>query len=265
MVINVIGDGSAGHRHARLLRERGHTVKVLGINDRVHPVCEAVVIATPPEAHEHYLKSYWEYLPILCEGPVTWVGEPTYIPQVRMVASNWRFVPQMQHLKKIINERKSVSAHLWFDWSLPLWRPDTDYRKTCYFASGIDNINLHEVDMALWLFGHPAAIHVERVHTGLSQGVDALAMVIKHERGTLTTINSGWHSTIYQRGMRVVFEDGTSEEIGWASPQDDAIVNVSYAALIDEWLAAIEEDRFAASPTAWEGYRAYKATRGEII
>lgn len=271
--ILIIGAGSAGQRHARMLRERGHRCEFYdppagyGWQWKEHP--DAVVIASPPETHEKYLKEWWDKCPILCEGPVTWrpgiERSPRSYPH--MTASNWLFVPQIQHLYTKIRTThlEPVSAHLWFDYDLAKWRPNWDYRTSCYYESGIDLINCHEAMTALWLFGPVEETHALWRTTGKSKGIDAISIVSKHASGVLVTINSGWHAAAYQRGIRVVFKDGTVEQIGWSSPADDAICNQSYAAMIDHWLLAIETNNVDVRPSLLDGYWAYKLMQGEAV
>lgn len=275
--INIIGDGSAGQRHARMLRERGHICTVIGPHGSSGP-CDAVVIASPPESHEFYLSSYWNICPILCEGPVIWNNHPADFvrrpPFPHMTASNWLFVPQIMALKELVASRQPVSAHLWFDYDLAKWRgPGWAYKESCYYESGIDLINCHEAMTALWLFG-PAVmgqidgkdqVAVMKQQTGKSKGADVISVLCRHKSGVITTINSGWHAAQYQRGIRVVFADGTVEELGWTSPEHDSIVNQSYSAMLDHWLQAIAENDINVRPNLLDGYRAYKLMQGEAV
>lgn len=276
--INIIGDGSAGKRHAKMLRERGHvctmvdpittpeyfSVARFAIDNL--PDCDAVVIASPPSAHRQGLLEYWDKCPILCEGPVTWVPSAfAGQPHPHMYAGNWLFVPQIIQLKRECERNEPVIAHLWFDYDLARWRPDVDYRDTCYFTAGIDQINHHEMAIAAYLFGRAEEVHVQKGRTGKSAGVDVVSVLVKHRTGVITTINSSWHSSAYQRGIRVVFKGGDSAEIGWASPQDDMVCNTSYGAMLDHWLSAIEKEDTEVQPSLLFGYEAYKALQGEVL
>ena len=273
MHINIVGDGSAGKRHARLLRERGHVCTILGpaiANPTQHPEADAVVIAGPPETHKPYLSWYWDKCPILCEGPVTWVS-PYYgkdledQPFPHMTASNWRFTPQIQALKRVL--KTPVIGHFYFDYDLTKWRPDVDYRTTCYYLSGIDMINLHSVDLDFHLLGPPSDVSGASMKTGKSLGLDAMALSFAHGgNNCISTVNSSWHAARFMFGLRIVELDGTVHELSWDSPKDDSICNVSYAAMIDAWLEGIETVQLpAGAPTLLDGYRAYEALQGRCV
>lgn len=264
--INIVGDGSAGQRHARMLRERGHVCTVLGPNTAspvTHPTCDAVVIASPPDTHKLYLSWYHDKCPMLCEGPITWM--PPFDAYPHMVASNWLFVPQIRALKQQVEDKQPTYAILWFDYDLTKWRPTVDYRTTCYYTSGIDEINHHEVTTALHLFGSAIRVSVEHGHTGKSLGVDYLSMLIRHSNSVCTSICSGWQAAHYTRGIKVMFTDGTSTELGWTSPNDDAVCNTSYSYMIDHWLRAIEREDCGVMPSLQMGYEAWNLLHGRTL
>lgn len=275
MNILIIGDGSAGQRHARLLGAKGHHIEIVGPDKASpiqHPPTEAVVIATPPESHKLYLSWYWNKCPILCEGPVTWYPDTsktwTCLPQsAHMYAANWCFVPQVIALKELCQNEEPIVGRLWFDYDLSKWRQDWDYRTSCYYLSGIDHINHHEAMTAQFLFGRIKSVKGANLQTGKSLGVDALARIFAHEDTSgdiLSVITSSWHSTLYQRGIQVVFKNGSSYEVGWTTPTDDYIVNKSYDDMIIAWLKAIKTGK-PQGPTLLDGYGAFRALQGEII
>jgi len=257
----ILGDGSAGKRHAGHLASRGHEVEILGPFDRsTTSGFHGIVIATPPEFHERTLTNYDDWN-ILCEGPCTWLPQPN--THVQMMASNWRFVPALQAFKKRLTN--PLLAHFWFDYDLNRWRKDFDPTKSCYYWSGHDLINVHEVDMAFWFFGPAERLSVEKIYTGKSRECDGFQMLIKHRSGVVSSICSSWHSQHYRRGVYVVQRDGTVEETSWKTPADDPTVNASYGALVDHWLDHIERRDPLIAPNLLDGYRAYKALQGVCI
>ena len=262
MNILVIGDGSAGKRHARLLTNRGHKCLVLGPRDITGSfTSEGVIIATPPDWHEYNIRA-WQSHHLLCEGPCTCLPKPG-ITQIHMMASNWRFIPELQKLKA--KKELPVLAHFWYNHDLNLWRPDTDIKNTCYYWCGHDMINVHEVDTAFWLFGPAEELKVYKLYTGKTRACDGYTMMIKHKTGVLTTINSSWHNSFYTRGYRLNYANGRQESQIWHSPDHDDLVNQSYEDMIDHWLQHIEEGNPLVEPNLEDGYRAYKALQGECV
>ena len=266
MKILVIGDGSAGRRHTRLLAERGHQITIIGpekASPIQHPEHDCIVIASPPETHKLYLSWYHDKAHILCEGPVTWLT-PQNNNFVHVTASNWRFTPQIQDLKRALKD--PVIGHFYFDYDLAKWRTDVDYRTTCYYLSGIDMINLHSVDLAFHLLGAPNKVEGVMVKSGKSLGIDAVCIALAHKNGPISTVNSSWHAARFMFGLRIVELDGTVHELSWDSPKDDSIANTSYAAMIDAWLEGIETGKLpAGAPTLLDGFRAYKALQGRVV
>jgi|WetSurMetagenome_2_1015567.scaffolds.fasta_scaffold347723_2 predicted dehydrogenase len=272
MNILIIGDGSAGQRYNRILNGLGHDPLIAGPRGMLEPVYpitrwDGIIIASPPQLHEYHLTfAVGQNAPILCEGPVTWniAYSDKYYNCPHMTASNWRFVHSMQELAARLQDKYIVNAHLYFDYDLARWR-DTNHRKTCYYQEGITRINLHEVDMALWLFGPAERVHVESRSTLKSLGMDAYSMMIKHTSGVLTTIQSSWHSATYRRGIVVQMADGSSEELSWQSPAHDTQINDSYQAVVERWLDAINDWDLTATPSLWDGYLAWQAINGVAI
>ena len=267
MKILVLGDGSAGRRHAGHLVARGHEVKVIGPQEDsvghkpLEWKPEGVVVSTPPEYHKAALE-YWTRSHILCEGPCTFLPEPS--PRaVRMMASNWRFVPKLKDLKERL--RQPLLASFWFDYDLAKWRAGIDYKKTCYYWSGHDLINVHEVDMAFWFFGPAERVQVEKIFTGKSRACDGFQMQIRHRSGVVSSISSSWHAAQYLRGYQIISKDGSVEEGSWTTPVDDPTVNTSYEAVIDHWLDAIDKGAPLVEPSLEDGFRAYEALQGRVF
>jgi predicted dehydrogenase len=123
-------------------------------------------------------------------------------------------------------------------------------------------ISVHEVDLALWLFGPAESVSIHRTHTGKTRICDGFAMLIKHRSGVLTTINSSWHSLHYSRGYRLVYANGDHNYRVFLSPEDDTLVNKSYETMLDHWLKHIEEGNPLVEPNLEDGYAAYTALQG---
>jgi len=171
----VIGFGSIGQRHARIMAELGIDVAVVSRRDISHSLTfsntpkalaefspDYVVIAS--RTHEHH-----EDIQILgangFEGQLL-IEKPLYAqtyehPEVTFpnakIAYNLRFHPALQLFRSIVSDRHVYAAHAYTGSYLPEWRPNTDYRQS-YSAKndmggGVLRDLSHEIDFLLWAFG----------------------------------------------------------------------------------------------------------------
>lgn len=171
----VIGYGSIGVRHARLLQEAGCAVAVVsqrGIDFKtVFPDIEValkahrpdyVVIANATDRHHDAcsrLARAGFTGTVLIEKPlfdrVLPVPEQTF--RAVAVAYNLRFHPVIGRLKGLLEKERVLSVQAYVGQYLPNWRPGTDYRD-CYSASaerggGVLLDLSHDLDYLAWLFG----------------------------------------------------------------------------------------------------------------
>jgi len=171
----VVGYGSIGSRHARLLKElRCETAVVssrkIDISNRYPSVSTAfeserpdyVVIAN--KTNQHY-DTVSELIRLGFNGIVL-VEKPIYhacleIPQHKFkkifVAYNLRFHPIIQKLYAVLKNEKILSAQVYVGQYLPDWRPQTDYRNS-YSASALEGGGVlrdlsHELDYINWIIG----------------------------------------------------------------------------------------------------------------
>lgn len=171
----VVGHGSIGSRHLRILRDLGIRTAVVsrhhaGATDlyRDLPTAldsfrpEYVVVANATADH-------WETLQLLesegfC-GPVL-VEKPLFselqltplrsFAELR-IAYNLRFHPALRELSRRIQGDRIVCVQAYVGQYLPTWRPSRDYRDT-YSAHKSDGGGAlrdlsHELDFLVWLFG----------------------------------------------------------------------------------------------------------------
>ncbi|WP_020618584.1 Gfo/Idh/MocA family protein [Paenibacillus daejeonensis] len=170
----VIGYGSIGERHCRLLTELGCSVGV--VSSRALPgVCvyssigeamysdswDYIVVAN--RTHQHYaaLKTLRErgYSgDILVEKPL--FERLMDLPDASLsrvyAAYNLRFHPILQQLRELIQGQRVLSAQVYTGQYLPGWRQQ-DYRKVYsarrHEGGGVLLDLSHELDYLLWLFG----------------------------------------------------------------------------------------------------------------
>lgn len=168
----VIGQGSSGRRHGRLLAELGARVAVVsrhaaGAYRELQPALaderpDYVVVANETAAHAATLGElarlgYRES--VLVEKPLFHHPRPPFRHPFRLlkVAYQLRFHPALLRLAGLLGGERIVGARLYVGQHLPRWRPERDYRLG-YSASaaaggGVLRDLSHELDCANWLFG----------------------------------------------------------------------------------------------------------------
>jgi len=171
----VIGQGSIGKRHARILREEGHSVATVSRfpqegfpnHQTIEEACREfapgyVVIAN--RTHEHlealrHLAATGFSGTVLVEKPLSAV--PAGLPRLdfrrALVAYNLRFHPLLQRLSEKLRDEQLISVQIYAGQYLPDWRPQSDYR-AAYSSHRAEGGGVlldlsHEADYLLWLCG----------------------------------------------------------------------------------------------------------------
>jgi predicted dehydrogenase len=180
MRVLIIGYGSIGARHARLLNELGCITAVVSRRkvefSIVYPDLASalvghrpdyVVVANPTSLH------YDTLMALAVDGFVgrVLVDKPLFDYcraitssgfQSISVAYNLRFHPVIQRLRYLVRNESVLSVNAYVGQYLPEWRPGTDYRQ-CYSAhveqgGGALRDLSHELDYLTWLFGDWRAV-----------------------------------------------------------------------------------------------------------
>jgi len=172
--IIIIGYGSIGQRHTRILNELGHHVAVVSRRKVDYPLLynntkEAllleypsyIVIANETSEHEATLNE----LKSLSYDKKILVEKPLFLSHINSdfdftalyVGYNLRFHPLVQTLFEKIRKLEILSVQCYVGQYLPSWRPDTDYTES-YSASlskggGVLRDLSHELDYLQFLFG----------------------------------------------------------------------------------------------------------------
>lgn len=196
---SVLGTGSIGSRHLRVLRDligaevsaipvrptRGSELQAAGFevrNTLEHAVAEgvrAVVIATDTSRHLADLRSALELgCAVLVEKPLA--AHATGLSEVTQlitggagpvyVACDLRFDSSLLHFRQRLPEIGTVhSVRIECQSYLPNWRPDRDYRQSYSARAGEGGVLLdliHEIDYAVWLFGAPSRVFAQLRNSG---------------------------------------------------------------------------------------------------
>jgi predicted dehydrogenase len=175
MRVLVIGYGSIGQRHARLLYTLGCKVAVVSGREVDHSRVfhdldmalkewqpEYVVVANKTQEHHDALYTLAQNGfdgRVLVEKPIfDHIREipPNHFAYLA-VAYNMRFHPLISRLRDFLVGQRTLSAFAYVGQYLPQWRPSTDYRHS-YSAKrseggGVLRDLSHELDYMNWLFG----------------------------------------------------------------------------------------------------------------
>lgn len=169
----VIGYGSIGSRHARILAELGCRTSVVSRRIIDFPIAYSnieealsaerpylVVIAN--ETAEHH--STFEQLVSLNFAGIVLVEKPLFdeIRDVRntpfssvLVAYNLRFHPVIQRVRQLLGSEIILSVQAYVGHYLPEWRPAVDYRQSysarVNMGGGALRDISHELDYLLWM------------------------------------------------------------------------------------------------------------------
>lgn len=172
----VIGYGSIGQRHARLLTDLGCRVAVvsrrsIGFAPAYSELPQAlsdwqpdyVVVADRTGEHRQTIEALVEHGfqgRVLIEKPL--FDQLSTLPRhdfsLAAVAYNLRCHPLLMKLKSLLDSSAQlVTASIYAGSYLPDWRPNTDYRQSYSSrknqGGGVLRDLSHELDYALWLFG----------------------------------------------------------------------------------------------------------------
>ena len=172
--VAVVGAGSIGTRHQRILKQLGHQVSVVSAKSpdaEFRSLSEAlakqsfdyVVIASQTSPHFH---DFTTLIDSEFTGRVL-IEKPLFAKTHRLnaikfsfaaVGYNFRFHPATAWLKDTLPELGELSsANLYVGKYLPTWRPNTDYRQSSsardISGGGVLHDLSHELDIAQNLFG----------------------------------------------------------------------------------------------------------------
>ena len=229
----VVGYGSIGSRHARILSELGCDVSVVSsrridawpCHDDLGKALEGtdpgyIVLANGTKDHHAAL----ERLARLGYAGLVLVEKPLFhalleVPKngfKRMfVAYNLRFHPVLQELRKLIGDESILCASTYAGQYLPEWRPGSDYRSG-YSASrasggGVLRDLSHEIDYTLWLLGAWQAVtalggHVSRLEIDSD---DVFSLMLVTDRCPIVNIQVNYLDRCLRREMLLITDHHT--------------------------------------------------------
>ena len=230
----VIGYGSIGQRHTRLLEELGHQVAVFSRRSIERPLRyshleeallkwqpDYVVIANRTSEHYEVLKIIFETEfrgLVLVEKPL--FDKYIKVPQNHFskiaVAYNLRFHPLLQQLKQIVESAsKILTVNVYVGSYLPDWRAQIDYRKS-YSASkqaggGVLRDLSHELDYISWIFGDWQSLTAigGKISSLDINSDDAYCLLLETKCCPLVSINMNYLDRVPRREIAVNTDDQT--------------------------------------------------------
>lgn len=220
----LIGFGSIGKRHYEVLSQI-ELIKNIDIvttqtlpNLTTYKTIDAVknlksydYIVIASETYKHfeqieYLEKNTKNKIILCEKPLFETQRHLQIKNNNVyVGYILRFHPILQTIRSLLKGDAPIYGQIRCGSFLPLWRPDTDYRKS-YSASknqgGGALLDLsHEIDYAQWLFGQldPIISYQTKISNLEIDSDDLVTATAKTDKGAIVTISLNYISKISMR------------------------------------------------------------------
>ncbi|URN96113.1 MAG: Gfo/Idh/MocA family oxidoreductase [Candidatus Pristimantibacillus lignocellulolyticus] len=218
----VIGYGSIGQRHARLLEEMGIDVSVVSRRNFNSPnfynnleyaflenEYDYIVISNETVFHAESLR---ELVSNQYEGHIL-IEKPLFmnLEQINFnhsktfVAYNLRFHPLIQSLRTYLNNEEVISVNAYVGQYLPSWRPNADYTKS-YSASkarggGVLRDLSHELDYLMDLFGewHSLVAVINKISDLEIESEDYVQISYSTNLNTRVTVELNYLDRITQR------------------------------------------------------------------
>ena len=223
----VIGYGSAGQRHARILKAIGCDVAIM--SGHLEGAFRSIRIALEVSKAEYAVvasatKFHWNDLrqlalhrqfdgwrgSILIEKPV--FADPSHYADDgadTKVGYNLRFHPAVRALRERITDRELYTVQFHVGQWLPDWRPSRDYRQTD--VNGVLRDLSHELDLMLWLCGWPKVLYAL---TGKATGLDiemedSASILCATERCPQTVVTMNYIDHSPRRWIHVNYDGGS--------------------------------------------------------
>jgi predicted dehydrogenase len=243
----VVGAGSAGDRHARLLTAAGADVTVTDPDPArteaaTHRTTsfdpdgwddfDGIVLASPTRFHAEQARIALQTgARVLVEKPLAQsVADADDLAATAdgrlMVGYNLRLHAPLERAVGAVHagEIGTVrAARVWFGSWLPDWRPHVDYRQSysarADLGGGVLLDAIHELDLLVWLFGDDrfsvVGAVVDRVGPLEIDVEDTVKAVLRHAGDATVEVSLDYLSRRYRRGMEIIGDDATVR-LDWA-------------------------------------------------
>jgi predicted dehydrogenase len=225
---SVIGFGSIGQRHARILTELECQVAVVSrrpidfaprYSDLPQALIEwqpeYVVVANRTSEHRQTIETLVDHGfrgSVMVEKPLYECHSPlpNHDFSQATVAYNLRCHPLLKKLKSLLDDSaQMVTANIYAGSYLPDWRPNTDYRESYSGkkdqGGGVLLDLSHELDYALWLFGPWQRLAASGGHLSTLEidSDDAYTLLVETQRCPLVSIHMNYLDRVPRREILV--------------------------------------------------------------
>lgn len=233
MRVIVVGYGSIGARHAKILKSMDCQIAVVSRHGTDQYRCytnlelaiasekpEYIIIANKTVDHYQTLQKLVDvefHGKVLMEKPLfdTLINLPTHGFQHVFVGYNLRFHPLIQRLKVEIASQKILTTHAYVGQYLPNWRPSQNYIhsysvKKCEGGGVLRDLS-HEADYCNWLLGGWDRVVALGGHFSSLAGdsEDAVGLLITMKKCPMTMLHLNYFDRQFHREIIVNTEEHT--------------------------------------------------------
>lgn len=229
----VVGFGSIGQRHSRILKEMGHEVAVVTSQsvhshktfaslssalDLFNPAYVVVASVTSRHASDLTdLASKGFTGRVLIEKPlcVDTSQVPSNTAMSVHVGYNLRYLPVIQRLRELTTHEQIVSLSAYNGEYLPDWRPGRDYRFTSSasvtMGGGVLRDQSHELDFIHYLTGAPISVVADISCLGSLEidTEDTVRAIMRHENGCSSSLYLSYLDRVRRRELICVTKSRT--------------------------------------------------------
>ena len=290
----VVGCGSIGERHIRNLKllsfdeiiccdlrtdllsrmKRDYNVKgtYTDLEEALNQKIDAVLVCTPTSLHiPNALAALEKGYHVFVEKPLSHdlEGVDELIEKADkkkltiMVGFNLRFHPNLQKIKKLLDERrvgKVICARAQFGQYLPSWHPKEDYRKghsaQRALGGGVILDAIHELDYIRWFLGEVKEVScfAGKLSNLQIDTEDVAEILLKFENGTVAEVHMDYIQRAYSRSCQIIGDEGTihwdfnektvklfsaKDKKWWSFPEDTFDFNDTYVEEMKHFIRCI--------------------------